>query len=94
MWTTPFRIPSSYSHRQGQWVWERLVPILRAAGCAEVLIDRERFRAGRGVKGQMDATQNQADVSLLVLTPDYLASDYCRHEMTRALATDPISNSA
>jgi hypothetical protein len=85
------RVFVSYSHRQGQWVWERLVPILRAAGCAEVLIDRERFRAGRGVKGQMDATQDQADVSLLVLTPDYLASDYCRHEMDRALAADPDS---
>jgi hypothetical protein len=83
------RVFVSYSHRQGQWVWERLAPILRAAGCAEVLIDRERFRAGRGVKGQMDATQEQADVSLLVLTPDYLASDYCRHEMDRALVADP-----
>lgn len=79
----------SYSHKQGQWVLERLVPILRAAGCAKVLIDRERFRAGRGVKGQMDATQDQADVSLLVLTPDYMASDYCRHEMDRAIAADP-----
>jgi hypothetical protein len=47
------RVFVSYSHQQGQWVWERLVPILRAAGCAEVLIDRERFRAGRGVKGQV-----------------------------------------
>ena len=83
------RVFVSYSHKQGQWVWERLVPILRAAGCAEVLIDRERFRAGRGVKGQMDARQEQADVSLLGLTPDYLARDSCRHEMARALAADP-----
>ena len=83
------RVFISYSHHQGQWVCERLVPILRAAGCADVLLDRERFRAGRGLQGQMDATQDQADVSLLVLTPDYLASDYCRHEMQRALASDP-----
>ncbi len=83
------RVFVSYSHKQGPWVWERLVPILRAAGCAEVFIDKERFKAGRGVKGQMDATQDQADVSLLVLTPDYLASDYCRHEMDRAIAVDP-----
>lgn len=65
------------------------MPILRAAGCAEVLIDRERFHAGRGVRGQMDATQDKAEVHLLVLTPDYLASDYCRHEMDRALSSDP-----
>lgn len=84
------RVFVSYSHQQSQWVWERLVPILRAAGCAEVLIDRERFRAGCGVKGQMNATQDQAEASLLVLTPDYLASDYCRHEMDRAIAADPV----
>lgn len=83
------RVFVSYSHRQGQWIWEQLVPILRAAGCAQVLLDRKRFRAGRGVKGQMDTTQDQADVNLLVLTPDYLASDFCRHEMDRALAADP-----
>lgn len=82
------RVFVSYSHNLGEWVWQRLVPILRAAGCTDVLIDKERFRAGHGVIGQMDATQDQADVSLLVLTPDYLASDYCRHEMERAVARD------
>lgn len=79
----------SYSHKQGRWVLERLVPILKAAGCGEVLIDKDRFTAGRGVKGQMDSTQDQTEVSLLVLTPDYLASGYCRHEMDRAIAADP-----
>lgn len=78
----------SYSHQQGEWVGDRLVPCLRAGG-AEVLIDRERFAAGRAVVGQMDATQDAADVHVLVLTPEYLASDFCRHEMERAIATDP-----
>jgi hypothetical protein len=36
----------SYSHQQGEWVWNALVPCLKAGG-AEVLIDRERFEAGR-----------------------------------------------
>jgi hypothetical protein len=79
----------SYSHKQGRWVWERLVPVLRAAGCGAVLLDKERFIAGRGVKGQMDSTQDQAEVTLLVLTPGYLRSDYCCHEMERAIAADP-----
>jgi hypothetical protein len=79
----------SYNHKQGRWVWERLVPVLRAAGCAEVFIDKERFSAGRGVKGQMDSWQDKADVSLLALSPDYLTSEYCRHEMRRALDNDP-----
>ncbi len=78
----------SYCHRQGDWVWERLVPCLKAGG-AEVLIDRERFELGRAVIGQMDALQDQADKHLLVLSADYLSSRYCRHEMDRAIALDP-----
>jgi len=80
----------SYCHRQGEWVWQRLVPCLKAGG-AEVSMDVERFRAGVGVIGQMDAAQDQADASLLVLTPDYLRSEDCRHEMQRAIARDPQS---
>lgn len=78
----------SYSHSQGDWVFDRLVSVLKAGG-SEVLIDRERFEAGRGILGQMDAVQDRADVNLLVLSPDYLASDYCQHEMKRAIARDP-----
>ncbi len=40
----------SYSHKQGTWVWERLVPVLRAGG-VDVRIDRERFEAGKSVIG-------------------------------------------
>ena len=78
----------SYCHAQGDWVWDRLVPCLRAGG-AEVSIDRERFTAGRAVIGQMDATQEMAEMSLLVLSPEYLASGYCLHEMDKAIARDP-----
>jgi len=75
----------SYCHRQGDWVWDRLVPCLRAGG-AEVLIDRDHFAAGQSVTGQMDALQDDAEINVLVITPDYLASDYCQHEMNRAIA--------
>jgi hypothetical protein len=78
----------SYSHQQGDWVWDRLVPVLKAGG-AEVLIDLERFTAGRALVGQMDATQDAADVHVLVFSPDYLASAACVHEMERAIACDP-----
>ncbi len=78
----------SYSHRQGDWVWNRLVPCLRAGG-AEVLIDRERFEAGKALFGQMDAALEAAQTSVLVLSPEYLASDACRHEMEQAVARDP-----
>jgi hypothetical protein len=78
----------SYSHRQGAWVWERLVQVLRAGG-AEPLLDKEQFKAGLGLPGQMDATQDQADRHVLCLSTDYHASAPCRHEMQRAVALDP-----
>ena len=78
----------SYSHHQSPWVKDRLVPCLEAGG-AEVLIDRDCFKAGKALVGQMDATQDAADASLLVLSPEYLASAACRHEMERAVAGDP-----
>jgi len=33
----------SYSHRQGEWVWGRLVPVLKASG-AEVLNAESKVR--------------------------------------------------
>ena len=82
------RVFVSYSHQQGQWVWDRLVPVLKAGG-AEVLIDKQHFTLGAAVVGQMDALQAQAERHLLVFSPDYLASAYCQHEMKNALALDP-----
>lgn len=78
----------SYSHCQGDWVWDRFVPVLRAAR-VDYHIDRERFKAGHRVVGQMDTVQSRCDVHVLILSPEYLASDYCRHEMTRAVSSDP-----
>ncbi len=78
----------SYAHADGEWVWRSLKPVLEAAG-VEVLIDRERLRAGYQVVGEMDRVQDQAAVHALVVTSAYLASPMCRHEMGRALACDP-----
>ena len=78
----------SYCHAQREWVHDRLLPVLRAGG-VELVVDSERFVAGRTVVGQMDAAQDGAAKSLLVLSPEYLASAYCRHEMQRAIARDP-----
>jgi hypothetical protein len=78
----------SYCHKQGDWVWDRLVPCLRAGG-ADVHIDRERFEAGKAVVGQMDVVQDGAAMAVPVLSPDYLNSPYCVHEMERAIQRDP-----
>ena len=82
------RVFISYSHEQGQWVWDDLVPCLKAGG-ADVLIDKEDFEAGKAVIGQMNKIQDKADISLLVFSPEYLKSKYCLHEMNRAVAKDP-----
>lgn len=76
----------SYSHVQKDWVRQRLVPCLEAGG-AEVLIDLS-MEVGKRVIGEMDRFQDEAQLSVLVLTPEYLASAYCRHEMDRAVARD------
>lgn len=82
----------SYSHAQQDWVRKRLVPVLEAGG-TDALVDYRVFRAGRTVPGQMDATQDQADLNLLCLSKDYYASAPCQHEMNRAIAKDPGFNS-
>jgi hypothetical protein len=85
---TRVKVFVSYSHRDGAWVLDRLVPVLKAGG-VDVRVDVERFRVGGSVIGEMDATQDAADKSLLVLSHAYLTSDYCWHEMVRAVARDP-----
>lgn len=57
----------SYSHKQGEWIWDRLVPCLRCGG-PEIYIDGERFEAGKVIKGQMDLIQDKVDIHLLVLS--------------------------
>ena len=79
----------SYSHTTTDWVRDRLVPVLKASG-AEVFVDAERFEPGGGLHRQMDAWQDKADKHVLVLSAGYAASAPCQHEMTRAIATDPL----
>ena len=78
----------SYSHKQAEWVRDRLCVALMAGG-ADVLVDVTRFKAGVALHQQMDSAQAQADIHLLVLSPDYFASSFCLHELEQAKATDP-----
>jgi hypothetical protein len=77
------RVFISYSHRQAQWVRDRLLPVLRAGG-AEPLVDNERMVGREPVVGQMDALQDQSEFTVAVITADYQASSYCMHEYGRA----------
>ena len=58
------------------------------AGGAETLIDRARFKAGGSVIGQMNDTQDQANKHLICVSAEYACSDYCLHELRRAVAKD------
>jgi hypothetical protein len=78
----------SYSHKQSEWVHQRLIPVLRAAG-GDVLVDIDHFKAGQTVIGQMDNLQSRAKLHVLVITKTYLDSAYCRHEMEQAIKSDP-----
>lgn len=81
------RVFISYNHKQGDWVWNKLVPCLKAGG-AKTLIDKERFVAGKSLIGQMNHIQDSAEINVLVLSPDYLTSPYCLNEMNRAIEHD------
>lgn len=83
------RVFISYSHRQREWVRGRLVPCLRGARI-EVLIDDVLMPVGAVVMGHMDAMQDAAETTLAVLTPDYLASGFCMHELNRALTMGQV----
>lgn len=39
--------------------------------------------------GQMDTEQDVCERQVLVLSPTYFESEYCRHELERAVARDP-----
>jgi hypothetical protein len=82
------RVFISYRHQQAEWVRTTLYPVLSAGG-VEVVVDYKKFAAGVAVRRQMKAAQGKADIQLLVLTPDYLQSDYCVEEMNRAFSLDP-----
>jgi hypothetical protein len=84
----PKRVFISYRSTQAEWVRTTLYPVLSAGG-AQVTVDYEQFRLAQPVRKEMERAQKNADVHLLVLTPDYLDSDYCREEMKRAIASDP-----
>src|SRR5271166_4788456 len=78
----------SYSRKQGEWVWGRLVPCLKAGG-AEALFDEGEFEAAHSLEPMEREVQSRADLNLLVLSPDYLTSKYCQREMERAIERDP-----
>ena len=83
----PLRVFLSYSHRDEELCERFLVHLsqLRRDGLIEPWHDR-RITAGSEWAGAIDEHLNAAHVIILLVSADFLASDYCKHiEMTRAL---------
>ncbi|WP_437282533.1 TIR domain-containing protein [Sorangium sp. So ce375] len=84
----PIRLFFSYSHEDEALrdELETHLALLKREGLLQSWHDR-RIGAGDEWAGQIDKNLNEADVILLLVSADFMASDYCfDHEMTRALA--------
>jgi hypothetical protein len=77
----------SYSHKDG-WALDRLhthLAVLRREGHIEEWFDRD-ILAGDDVDREISEQLETCELFLLLVSPDFLASDYCyEREMTRAL---------
>ena len=79
----------SYSHTDQAWVWEWLIPRLKAAGLA-VCTDRESFEIGAPSLINMENAVAASRHTLLVLTPAYLASEWTMYEQILTQTQDPV----
>jgi hypothetical protein len=80
----------SYSHRDKEWVRGWLLPRLEAAGL-RVCIDFRDFEPGARILTEMERAVVQSRKTLLVLTPDYLASEWAKFENILASTLDPAA---
>ncbi|HEY6122508.1 MAG TPA: toll/interleukin-1 receptor domain-containing protein, partial [Pyrinomonadaceae bacterium] len=84
---SPLRLFYSYSHRDEELrvELEKHLSVLRRQGFISSWSDR-RIEAGKEWAGEIDSQLNTADVVLLLVSADFLASDYCYDvEMMRAM---------
>jgi tetratricopeptide (TPR) repeat protein len=82
----PLRVFISYSHEDEKLCDRFLVHLsqLRKQGLIEPWHDR-RITPSADWSGAIDESLNTADIVILLVSPDFLASEYCHAEMTRAL---------
>jgi predicted aspartyl protease len=83
----PVRVFYSYSHKDEK-LRDKLaahLDILKRNGIISAWHDR-RISAGTGWTGEIDDHLNRADIILLLISAEFIASDYCYDkEMTRAM---------
>ena len=85
--TRPLKLFISYAHKDEPLLreLEKHLTVLRRNGVIEPWYDRE-INPGAEWKGEIDDRLGEADIVLLLVSPDFLASDYCMDvEMKRAM---------
>jgi hypothetical protein len=87
--TPTFDVFISYSHTDQTWVWDWLIPRLKAAGLV-VCTDRESFEIGVPSLINMENAVAASRHTLLVLTPAYLESEWTMYEQILTQTQDPI----
>jgi len=74
----------SYSHRDEDWVHNQLLPRLKQARVGRrkmrVCIDTECFRPGAALLTEIERALLASRKTVLVLTPDYLKSEWTQFE--------------
>jgi TOMM system kinase/cyclase fusion protein len=83
-----FDVFISYSHRNEDWVCEWLLPRLRKRRL-RVCLDREAFEPGEPSVLAMERAVLTSRKTLLVLTPEYVASEWTEFENLLVQTQDP-----
>ena len=78
----------SYAHQDRRWVQDWLLPRLEEAGL-KVCSDIRDFEVGVPVLQSMEKAVTQSRFTLLVLSPDYLSSEWTYREELLVRALDP-----
>lgn len=81
----------SYSHRNSDWVRGWLVPQLKAAGL-KVCVDHESFEPGAPSLTEMERAVLQSRKTVMVLTPEYLQSEWAEFENILGQTLDPAAH--
>ena len=82
------RIFISYSHKDKEWVMNWLLPRLEGAGIA-VHIDSRDFQIGVSSLVNMERAVEKCDMTLLVLTPNWVESEWTNFEALMVQTIDP-----
>lgn len=85
----PYDVFISYSHADQDWVWNWLIPRLKAEGLI-LCTDQESFDIGVPSLVNMENAVLASRHTLLVLTPAYMNSQWTLYEQILAQTQDPI----